>query len=281
MTNNDIARRLLTYARELEAQGGNVYRTRAYRNAAQVIERMERPLADLFAEHGRDALEALPSIGKSLAYTVEGLIQEGELKTLKPADAAREPERLFSTLPGVGPKLAEDLYDRLGLRTLDELQRAAEQGRLAEVGVGRKRLAGILAALAHRDASAVPPANEPGLEDLLAVDAHYRAAAEEGSLRRVTPRRFNPEEERWLGIHQEARSGWVLKALFSNTALAHRLEKTRDWVVIYFHKGDVHGQRTVVTETRGELAGKRVVRGRERECREHYGVGAVTSEPAA
>src|SRR5688572_547330 len=53
MTNSDIARRLMTYARELEAEGGNVYRTRAYRAAAQTIERMERPVADLYAEKGR------------------------------------------------------------------------------------------------------------------------------------------------------------------------------------------------------------------------------------
>ena len=45
----------------------------------------------------------------------------------------------------------------------------------------------------------------------------------------------------------------------------------RDWVVVYFYDGDhVERQRTVVTEPRGELAGERVVRGREAECREHY-----------
>lgn len=58
--------------------------------------------------------------------------------------------------------------------------------------------------------------------------------------------------------------------LFSNTALAHRLGRTRDWVVIYFENDFQAGQRTVVTETRGDLRGRRVVRGRERECRAHY-----------
>ncbi len=72
-----------------------------------------------------------------------------------------------------------------------------------------------------------------------------------------------------------------MRALFSNTALAHRLERTRDWVVIFFEKGDVRGQRTVVTEPRGDLAGRRVVRGRENECRVYYEAGPVTSEPAA
>jgi hypothetical protein len=59
--------------------------------------------------------------------------------------------------------------------------------------------------------------------------------------------------------------------LYSNTAQAHRLGRVRDWVVVYFYDQDhVEGQHTIVTESRGVLAGKRVVRGREAECREHY-----------
>jgi hypothetical protein len=56
--------------------------------------------------------------------------------------------------------------------------------------------------------------------------------------------------------------------LFSNTARAHDLAKTADWVVLYFHSDHgPEGQRTVVTETSGPLQGHRVVRGREAECR--------------
>jgi hypothetical protein len=64
-----------------------------------------------------------------------------------------------------------------------------------------------------------------------------------------------------------SRDGWHLTALYSNTARAHELARTRDWVVIYFHQDDhVEGQRTVVTETHGAQRGLRVVRGREAEC---------------
>ncbi|MGZ3265337.1 MAG: hypothetical protein ACXWI4_06565, partial [Croceibacterium sp.] len=53
----------------------------------------------------------------------------------------------------------------------------------------------------------------------------------------------------------------------SNTRQAHELGRVRDWVVIYFQTdGLPEGQCTVVTERRGELAGQRVVRGREAEC---------------
>lgn len=60
-------------------------------------------------------------------------------------------------------------------------------------------------------------------------------------------------------------------ALFSDTARAHELGRTQDWVVLCFYDDD-HAERqcTVVTESRGALTGRRVVRGREHECRAHY-----------
>ena len=57
----------------------------------------------------------------------------------------------------------------------------------------------------------------------------------------------------------------------ANTARAHALGRERDWVVLYFHDDDMtERQCTVVTESRGSLVGRRVVRGRERECRDWY-----------
>jgi hypothetical protein len=270
MTNQTLSERLRQYAEELARQGGNLFRVRAFRSAAFEIARMGRPLEDVLAESGRAGLEAIPAIGQSLAYTIEGLLKSGDLRTLRPDD---EPQRLLLTLPGVGIRLAEALRDRLGITTLEQLREAARAGRLAEVGVGPKRLAGILAAveqrLAREECPAAPVA-EPSVADLLAVDSEYREGMEGKQLPLLVPRNFNPEGERWLGVLRSERDGWRMRALFSNTALAHRLEKTRDWVVIYFERGETRGQRTVVTETRGELAGMRVVRGREAECRRHY-----------
>jgi hypothetical protein len=75
------------------------------------------------------------------------------------------------------------------------------------------------------------------------------------------------------------RSNWHFAALFFNTARAHELGKERDWVVLYFHS-DSGGetQRTIITETRGPLAGQRVVCGRERECLRFY-EGAEERQP--
>jgi hypothetical protein len=71
-------------------------------------------------------------------------------------------------------------------------------------------------------------------------------------------------------MHVE-REGWDLTVIYSNTARAHALDKTHDWVVIYYDREGVEGQATVVTETSGRLKGKRVVRGREAECAHYYG----------
>lgn len=70
-------------------------------------------------------------------------------------------------------------------------------------------------------------------------------------------------------LHTE-RDGWTFTALFSNTARAHDLHMTHDWVIVFYERDGHESQCTVVTESRGHLRGKRVVRGREEECRTHY-----------
>jgi hypothetical protein len=105
---------------------------------------------------------------------------------------------------------------------------------------------------------------------LLDVDAEYRRRAEAGELLRLTPRRFNPNQEAWLPVMQTEREVWAIIALYSNTARAHELGKTHDWVVIYYQKNGPEDQCTVVTATSGPLEGKRVIRGREKECLKFY-----------
>ena len=109
--------------------------------------------------------------------------------------------------------------------------------------------------------------DEPSVRDFLDVDREYREKAAQGELQTIAPRRFNPGGESWLPVLHARRGRWHFTALYSNTALAHQLGRTRDWVVIYFYDGDhVERQRTIVTEPRGELTGRRVVRGRADEC---------------
>jgi DNA polymerase (family 10) len=144
-------------------------------------------------------------------------------------------------------------------------------------GIGPRRAHGlreVLGSLLRRrgrrpphDATASP---RPDVATLLELDARYRAGAAAGALPRIAPQRFNPSGEAWLPILHETRDGVHYTVLFSNTARAHRLGHTRDWVVI-FHDHDGHeAQHTVVTEHQGPLRGKRVVRGLEAECAAHY-----------
>jgi hypothetical protein len=188
-----------------------------------------------------------------------------------------DPVQLFRSVPGVGPGLAERIHDVLHVDTLEALETAAHEGRLEQVpGIGPRRAAAVSAALdvmlrrVRGPARGRGPATLP-VETLLDVDAEYRRRAERGELPLIAPRRFNPAGERWLPVLHTERGPWHFTALFSNTARAHELGRTRDWVVLYLYDGDHHERQcTVVTEPRGHLAGRRVVRGREEECRDWY-----------
>jgi hypothetical protein len=185
-------------------------------------------------------------------------------------------EALFSSVPGIGPRLARVVADELGIDTLEALEMAAYDGRLAKVPhFGPRRIAMIRAELAQmlgwpRVRAAEPTAVRPSVNLLMDVDREYREKARSGVLRRISPHRFNPKKEHWLPILHTEKDQWHFTALFSNTALAHQLNRTNDWVVIHFNRNGDEGQSTVVTETRGPLEGKRVIRGRESECEEHY-----------
>jgi hypothetical protein len=285
MDNRTIAAHLREHAVRLESGGANLFRARSFRTAAGQLLMLSREAADVLAVEGRVGLERLPGIGKSLAYTVELLIRTGELRTLHPAETPAEPEEDLASLPGVGLRTVEVIRDRLGLSTLEGLRAAAVDGRLADAGYPPGRVHALVAEIDRRleKPDRPTPTDEPAVGELLALDAEYRRRARLDDLPRVAPRAFNPEGVTWLGVLREERGGWKMRALYANTAVAHRLGRTRDWVVVSFEGPAGGGQRTVVTETRGCLAGKRVVRGREAECRGWYEQQrqAVGSEPAA
>jgi len=272
-SNQDVARRLREAADLLEVQGANPFRVNAYRRAAATVESLPGDLGELLARGGRPALEELPTIGSGIAASIEQMLTTGRWSQLERLRGSIDPVSLFATVPGLGRELARRIHDELDIESLEALEAAAWDGRLDTVpGIGPRRLqairAGLDAALG-RMRRARPRAREdaPGVSLLLEVDDTYRARAEAGKLPKIVPRRFNPEGEAWLPVMHETRDGWHFTALYSNTARAHELGKTHDWVVIYYYDSDHReGQCTVVTETGGRLAGHRVVRGREAEC---------------
>jgi putative hydrolase len=181
---------------------------------------------------------------------------------------------LLRSVPGIGRVLAERLHDELGLETLADLETAAHDGRLETIaGFGAKRLAGIRDTLAQRLGRVRLPARPdtpPAVAELLDVDREYREKAAAGQLQRIAPRRFNPQGESWLPVLHTRRGQRHYTALFSNTARAHRAGKTRDWVVLYGDNGIGESRHTVITAEFGPLQGRRVVAGREDDCRSFY-----------
>jgi DNA polymerase (family 10) len=277
--NQDITRRLQEVAQLLEDQGANRFRVQAYRAAAETIERLAVPAAEIAQQQGTDGLQALPGIGVSLARSIHTLVVTGRLPMLDRLRGRMDPISLLASIPGIGPALGHRLHDELHIETLEQLEIAAHDGRLTEVGgIGPKKLQGIIDSLTARlgrvrqrpGRTAGHPTAEPPVEELLDVDREYREAAHAGRLQRIAPHRFNPTGEAWLPIIHTQRGTRHYSAMFSNTALAHRLKKTQDWVILYYD--DDHGERqcTVITSHQAPFSGKRIVRGREEDCAACY-----------
>src|SRR5947209_7267273 len=89
MDNFSIAQRLRQHARQLDGQGENLYRIRAYRRAAQIVLGLEQPVLDLLTHSGSQALHSLPGIGTHLGFTIEHLARTGEFLTFEERAAAR------------------------------------------------------------------------------------------------------------------------------------------------------------------------------------------------
>jgi len=255
----------------LQHQAANPFRVNAYVRAANVLDALQDDVRELLDREGTDGLVKLPGIGEGLAAAIDEIARTGRLSQLDRLRGEASPEALFQTLPGVGRKLAEDIHETLHVDSLEALENAAHDGSLLTVpGIGERRAAAIRAGLAVMLGRGRPRRRRhgrlPAVRLLLEIDAEYRKRAAAGELPKIAPKRFNPEGRAWLPILHAEREGWHFTALFSNTARAHELGRTDDWVVIYFYDDDhQEGQCTVVTETRGPREGERVVRGREDE----------------
>jgi hypothetical protein len=290
-TNSQIADVLERIAELLEAQEDNPFRVRAYREGAQTIRNLNKPVVRLIDEDQSHELTDLPNIGEGIAAVIGEYVSSGKSELLQDLESAVSPEAIFANVPGIGPTLARRITKDLHLKSLPELEEAAHNGRLARVeGFGSRRVKGIRTALASMLSRSVRARQKertaggangnqkredrPSVELLLKIDSDYRKQAKAGKLHKIAPRRFNADGEAWLPVLHTKRSGWKFTALYSNTAQAHKLEKTDDWVVIYYERDGKQRQHTVVTETQGPLKGKRVVRGRDPENRQHYGKAA-------
>ncbi|MEN8800544.1 MAG: helix-hairpin-helix domain-containing protein [Thiogranum sp.] len=276
--NQEIAERLREIATLLEEQRASPFRVNAYKRAASTVVHLNEPISEIIEQKGLPGLIALAGIGEGIARSIYEYVAMGRMSRLESLRGGHDPVALFKQIPGVGSTLAHRIIDALHIDSLAALEVAAYNRRLEKVpGFSANKVAMVQAWLAQVLGRRRPgprehgPVAEPPVSLLLQVDRRYREKAEAGELPTIAPERFNPESEAWLPIMHMTRGEWHFTALYSNTARAHQLQRTRDWVVIYFYDDQHHeSQHTVVTESRGSLTGQRVVRGRESECLDHY-----------
>ena len=145
MDNLAIARVLAQIGDLLEIKGENPFKIRAFRNAAETVAHETRSVATLGAA---ERLE-LPGIGKDIAAKIGELANTGEIRYHNELLEEFPPTVLdLLNLQGVGPKTVARLYGELGIRSLEEVERAARDGRIREMkGMGAKKEALILKAL--------------------------------------------------------------------------------------------------------------------------------------
>jgi DNA polymerase (family 10) len=150
MQNADIARQLDEVADLLEISEANPFKVRAYRNAARTVRDHPEPLAELVRAGGFDLTE-LPSIGEGIAEEIEALVATGEMPQRQKLMKKLPPGLLdLLRIPGLGPKRVKLLHEKLKVKSLADLAKAIEGGKLAKLaggGFGPKMVEKIRAGL--------------------------------------------------------------------------------------------------------------------------------------
>jgi DNA polymerase (family 10) len=150
MENPEVVRVFEEIADLLEIQGANPFRVRAYRTAARTIGDLSEPLTAIVRDPERK-LEDLGGIGKDLAGKIKTILQTGDLP-LRQELCAQVPAGLreLLTIPGLGPKKANVLFQQLGIDSPDKLRQAIEEQRVRELkGFGEKTEDNIRQGLEH------------------------------------------------------------------------------------------------------------------------------------
>lgn len=189
MDKNKIAEILVEIGVLLELKGENPFKTRAYSNAARVLENLDEPLATLIKE---ERLGEVKGIGEALEQKITELFETGKLKYYEDLKASIPPGLVeMLEIPGVGPKKIKTLHDKLGIQNVEQLEAACKSGKVAELdGFGEKTAANICEGIQLRHTYASKHllsdalrAAEPVLDCLREHDAVIRCSSA-GSLRR-------------------------------------------------------------------------------------------------
>jgi DNA polymerase (family 10) len=149
MRNLELAKIFYEIADLLDMQGVE-FKPRAYEKAARVLESLEKDVAEIYQQGGLRALEELPGVGKSIALKIEEFIKTGQIK-----DAQRLKKKCpvdikdLTAIEGLGPKMIKVLYQKLKIKNLKGLEKAAKAGKIRKIeGFGQKSEENILQGIA-------------------------------------------------------------------------------------------------------------------------------------
>ncbi len=190
LTNRQVAEMLQQIADMLEIKGEVVYKSLAYRRAAQSILDLGRDINEVHAEGG---LRSIPGVGEALGKKLDELLSTGHLQYFEELQEEVPPGVVsLLAIPEVGPKTAKLLWQRLGAMSVADVEQAAQAGKLRELpGLGAKTEQRILEGIRslNRRSSRVLlglawPVAEELLEQLQALPG-VQAASAAGSLRRM------------------------------------------------------------------------------------------------
>lgn len=145
MINNQIAKILREIAAYLD-MSGVAFKPRAYEKAAYAIDGLEEDIRDIYKKGGLKALENIPGVGESIGEKIEEYLKTGKIKYYEklrkkmPVDL----ENLL-TIEGLGPKMIKKLYNKLKVKTIEDLEKAATNHKIRKLeGFGEKTEENIL-----------------------------------------------------------------------------------------------------------------------------------------
>jgi DNA polymerase (family 10) len=146
MRNAEVAGVLYDISELLEIKGENIFKVRAYAKAARAIEGMTEDIEEVAA---KKKLTEIPGVGESIAEKIEEYLKTGKIEQYGEL-LKQVPMELHELLkiPGVGPKTAQLLHEKLGVKNVDDLEKAAKQHRIRRLaGFGAKKEENILSAI--------------------------------------------------------------------------------------------------------------------------------------
>src|SRR5438105_3961396 len=153
MDKEQVAAILVNIATLLDLKGENPFKSRAYLNAARALEGLSEPLDKVIAE---ERLDQVNGIGESIQKKICELVTTGKLAYYEELRASTPPGLvLMLEIPGIGPKKIKALHDELGIETIEQLEQACKEGKVAKLkGFGEKTQQNICDGIDRRRAYA-------------------------------------------------------------------------------------------------------------------------------